>query len=88
MLEYTIEHDENGRYGVCLNNYEIMSVYYSTDKCQSPISKEKAEELANTFKCMIESEYPSSELDEEDYEKSSSSMEDLFKLMLLKSMMD
>jgi hypothetical protein len=88
MLEYTIEHDENGKYGVCLNNYAIMDVYYSTDRCQSPISKEKAEEWANTFKCMIESEYPSSEIDEEKYENSSSSMEDLLKLMLLKRMME
>ena len=98
MLEYTVEHNENGKFGVCVNNYSIFEVYYSTDNCSSPISKEKAEEWANTFKCMVETEYPASELNEEDYESSISKMmkslgddeesSGLLKLMLLKSLME
>lgn len=90
-LEYSIIEDKDGgSYLLQVNSYTLVKIFFKTDRVASPITKEKAEELINTIKCMVESEYPASELIEEDYEPSGLSKmleemdeEDVFKMMMM-----
>lgn len=69
-MEYEVKDNDNGSFHVLLNNFTLVKVYYKSDKVATPLSRGKAEELANTIKCIVESEYPISELNEEDYQPS------------------
>jgi competence protein ComGC len=93
-MEYTIK-NENGHIKIMVGSFVLCSICYSMDRTKSPISEEKAEEWINIIKCMIESEYPASELDEDDYESTLSKLlkdgdmdkDDLFGLMMMKALM-
>ena len=90
-LEYSIIEDKDGgSYLLQVNSYTLVKIFFKTDRVASPITKEKAEELINTIKCMVESEYPVSELNGEDYEPSDfhkmlekMDEEDVFKMMMM-----
>ena len=88
-MEYSIKEDE-GSYVLNVNSYTLARIYFKSDRVVSPITKEKAEEMINLLKCMVESEYPISELNEKDYEPSEFNKmleemdeEDVFKMMLM-----
>lgn len=68
-FEYIIK-DTDHSFRVGLGAYGLMEIFYKHPKCQTPVTKEKAEELANTFKAMIESAYPLDSLNKEDFEQS------------------
>lgn len=92
-MEYSIK-EGDGCYLLQVNSYTLVKVWFDSDKVKSPITKEKAEELINLLKCMVESEYPISELDEEDYEPSEFSKileemdeDELFKMMMMGAML-
>lgn len=89
-LEYSVKVDDDGSVLLQLNSYTLVKIYFDSERVVSPISKEKAEELINTVKCMVESEYPASGLIEEDYEPTGLSKmleemdeEDIFKMMMM-----
>lgn len=98
MPSYSIVHDEDGFFNLMVGHYTIVKIFYKSDRVASPISKEKAEEFINTFKCMVESEYPSDSLNEDDYKPSlfdkflesldEEEMESLAKIMALGAVMD
>lgn len=66
VLEYEIK-DRDGQLCIVLDAHLIFGVYYQSERVASPISKEDAEKLVNELKCRFETEYPTSELDEEEY---------------------
>ena len=88
-LEYSVKWDDDGSVLLQLNSYTLVKIYFKSDRVASPITKEKAEEFINTIKCMVESEYPVSELNGEDYEPSAfhKMLEDMDEEDLLKMMM-
>ena len=108
-FEYKIK-DTDHSFRVGIGAFSIMEIFYKHERCSTPVTKEKAEELANTFKAMVESAYPIDTLNKEDFEPSgfakmleslmeddddcdddcdcgSSSASDLFKMMMLASML-
>lgn len=70
MVEYRVRDNDDGAIHVLLNNFTLVKVYYESERVRTPVSREKAYELANTIKCMVKSEYPTSEIDEDDYQPS------------------
>lgn len=96
-FEYVIR-DTDHSFRIGLGNFGLAEIFYEHDRCQTPVTKEKAEELANSLKAMIETQYPIEALNAEDYEPSEigkmfeEMMEDedcptLLKMMALSSMM-
>lgn len=96
-FEYDIK-DTDHSFRVGLGHFSLAEIYYKHPRCETPVTKEKAEELANSLKAMIETQYPIEALNAEDYEPSESfkmfeeMMEDddcptLLKMMALSSMM-
>lgn len=89
-LEYSVEKGDDGSFNLRVNSYTLVKIFFKSDRVASPITKEKAEEFINTIRCMVESEYPASELIEEDYEPSGLSKmleemdeEDVFRMMMM-----
>ena len=68
-FQYKIE-DSDHSYRVTLGNFGLVEIFYEHERCSTPVTKEKAEEIANTVKAMIESQYPIDSLNAEDYEPS------------------
>ena len=68
-FEYVIK-DTDHSFRVSLGNFGLAEIFYEHDRCQTPVTKEKAEELAILIKTMIETEYPIEALNAEDYEPS------------------
>lgn len=67
-VEYRIVDTEDGEMVLLLGAFTIFKVYYTYDKCRSPVTREKADELLTMLKCILESEYPIESLDSEKYE--------------------
>ena len=98
-MEYTIKESDDGSFNLLVNNYTLVKLFYKGERVRSPITRERAEELINTIKCMVETEYPIDTLDEEDYQPSEfhkmldelvedkDGAESLMKLMLLSELL-
>lgn len=84
-MEYKVEDTEHS-FRVSLGSFTICEIYYGTPRVNSPVSSEKAEEWATMMMNLIESEFPSSDVDEEEYK--GSGMGDLMKLLMMKAMLD
>ena len=78
-FEYRID-DTDHSFRVSIGTYGLAEVFYEHPRCQTPVTKEKAEELANSLKAMIETQYPIEALDAEDYK--STLTEEFFEKMM------
>lgn len=65
-LDYEIK-DTGHSMRVTVNGYDIAEIYYQHERCVTPLTQEFAESVAKTVRSLVETEYPSSELNEEDY---------------------
>lgn len=68
--KYTYKDARDGEILVGIGEYTLFNIYYGTDGCQSPLSKEDAEHIAKKLIGFLEDKYPATELDDDYFEHS------------------
>jgi len=68
--DYNYEIADSGHsFRLHINDYGIAEIYYEHERVNTPVTKEKAEELINMLKCLVETEYPIDSIDLSDYDQ-------------------
>lgn len=94
-MEYIVKETGHDSFAIVLNGFILADIYFKSENASTPVTKEVAENWANLLKITMESHYPVSELDEDDFQPSEfeeviesmidggADKEDVFKMMML-----
>lgn len=86
-LKYTYKVARDGEIRIGLGAFTLFNIFYGADGCQSPLTKEDAENIANKLVGFLEEKYPASELDDDYNGSEGSEFMDFLKFMAMMKIM-